>query len=161
IADRPASRSACTGACSSASLSLLRRSAVIRTTKSRAARLRSRGRGCDARGVMFAPIVSRPQRALVEGGALAALYGIYEVVRGAGDASIAVARDHTHDIVSLERALHVFGERTVQEWSRGVPFLPALLGVAYMTLHFGVTTLGMRWIYRNRKDAFPLVRTTL
>jgi hypothetical protein len=110
---------------------------------------------------MFAPIVSRPQRALVEVGALAALYGVYEAARGAGDASLAVARDHTGDIVSLERALHVFGERTVQEWSRGVPYLPALLGVAYMTLHLTVTTLGMRWIYRNRPDAFPLVRTTL
>ena len=110
---------------------------------------------------MFAPLVSRPQRALVEVGALAALYGVYEAARGAGDASLAVARDHTDDIVSLERALHVFGERTVQEWSRGVPYLPALLGVAYMTLHLAVTTLGMRWIYRNRPDAFPQVRTTL
>src|SRR5262245_3696848 len=110
---------------------------------------------------MFAPLVSRPQRALVEVGVLAALYGVYEAVRGAGDASLAVARDHTDDIVSLERALHVFGERTVQEWSRGVPYLPALLGVAYMTLHLGATTLALRWVYRNRPNAFPLLRTTL
>src|SRR5262245_22306384 len=92
---------------------------------------------------------------------LAALYGVYELVRGAGDSSLAVARDHTSDIVSLERTLHVFGERTVQAWSHGVPYLPALLGVAYMSLHFGATILALRWVYRERREAFPLVRTTL
>src|SRR5207245_85397 len=87
-------------------------------------------------------------------------YAMYEVVRGAGDTSVALARDHTADIVSLERGLHVFHEQTVQEWSRGVPYLPALLGVAYMTLHFGVTAFAVRWVYRARRDAFPLRRTT-
>jgi len=92
---------------------------------------------------------------------LAALYATYEVVRGAGDTNLTVARDHTADIVSLERTLHVFSERTVQEWSHGVPYLPALLGLAYMSLHFGATALAVRWVYRERREAFPLVRTTL
>ena len=109
----------------------------------------------------FAASLARPHRAAAELGLLAALYGVYELVRGAGDASLAVARDHTSDIVSLERTLHVFGERTVQAWSHGVPYLPALLGVAYMSLHFGATTLALRWVYRERREAFPLVRTTL
>ena len=30
-----------------------------------------------------------------------------------------------------------------------------------MSLHFGATTLAVRWVYRERPDAFPLVRTTL
>src|ERR1041385_3879155 len=105
--------------------------------------------------------LSRRHRALVEIAALSSLYGVYELVRGAGDASLAVARDHTHDIVSLERTLHLFSERTVQEWSHGVAFLPTLLGLAYMSLHLGVTALAMRWVYRERPHAFPLVRTTL
>jgi len=92
---------------------------------------------------------------------LAALYATYEVVRGAGDTNLTVARDHTADIVSLEHTLHVFSERTVQEWSHGVPYLPALLGLAYMSLHFGATALAVRWVYRERREAFPLVRTTL
>jgi PAP2 superfamily len=92
---------------------------------------------------------------------LAALYATYEVVRGAGDTDLTVARDHTADIVSLERTLHAFSERTVQEWSHGVPYLPALLGLAYMSLHFGATALAVRWVYRERREAFPLVRTTL
>jgi hypothetical protein len=111
-------------------------------------------------GLMLASFLSRPYRALVEVGILAGLYGVYEVVRGAGDASLSVARDHTADIVALERSLHVFSERTVQEWSHGVPYLPALLGLAYMSLHFGATTLAVRWVYRERREAFPLVRTT-
>jgi hypothetical protein len=109
----------------------------------------------------FASSLSRPHRAIVELGMLASLYAVYEVARGAGDASLAVARAHTADIVALERSLHVFGERAVQEWSHSVPYLPALLGVAYMSLHFGATTLAIRWVYRERRESFPLVRTTL
>jgi cytochrome bd-type quinol oxidase subunit 2 len=92
---------------------------------------------------------------------LAFLYALYEAVRGAGDASLSVARDHTADIVALERVFNVFNERAVQEWSRGVPYLPALLGLAYMSLHFGATAFAVRWVYRERRQAFPLVRTTL
>src|SRR3954453_15623564 len=113
------------------------------------------------RVLMLSSTLARPHRAGVEVGILAFLYGMYEVVRGAGDTSVSVARDHTSDIVSLERGLHVFHEQAVQEGSRGVPFLPALLGGAYMTLHFGVTAFAVRWVYRQRPDAFPLVRTTL
>ena len=111
--------------------------------------------------MLLASSLFRPHRAAVEVAILASLYGIYEAVRGAGDASLSVARDHTSDIVALERALHVFNERAVQEWSRGVPYLPALLGLAYMSLHFGATTLAVRWVYRERREAFPLVRLTL
>lgn len=121
----------------------------------------ARGPECEARDVFVKPSLFRPYRAAVEVGMLVFLYAVYEAVRGAGDASLSVARDHTSDIVALERVLHMFSERTVQEWSRGVPYLPALLGVAYMTLHFGATALAVRWVYRERPQAFPLVRTTL
>jgi hypothetical protein len=30
-----------------------------------------------------------------------------------------------------------------------------------MSLHLGATALAVRWVYRNRPNAFPLVRTTL
>src|SRR3954454_16221727 len=30
-----------------------------------------------------------------------------------------------------------------------------------MSLHFGATALTVRWVYRERRDSFPLVRTTL
>jgi hypothetical protein len=73
---------------------------------------------CESRCMLLASSLFRPHRAAVEVAILASLYGIYEAVRGAGDASLSVARDHTSDIVALERGLHVFNERAVQEWSR-------------------------------------------
>jgi PAP2 superfamily protein len=103
----------------------------------------------------------RPHRAAVELTLLGVLYAAYEAARGAADASLTVAREHTADIVSLERSLHVFAERSVQDWAHGIPFLATFLGLAYMSLHLGATGLVVRWVYRNRPDAFPLVRTTL
>jgi hypothetical protein len=110
---------------------------------------------------MLASFLSRPHRAAVEVGLLAALYGVYEVVRGMGDTSLAAALGNTADIVALERFLGVFHEQALQDWSHQVPYLPALLGVAYMSLHFGGTTLAVGWVYRAHRHAFPLLRTTL
>jgi hypothetical protein len=110
---------------------------------------------------MLANSLSRRHRALVEVGMLAALYGVYELVRGTREASVDAALSNTADIVSLERFFHVFHEQSLQAWSHHVPYLPALLGLAYMTLHFGATTLAVRWVYRDHHAAFPLVRTTL
>ena len=110
---------------------------------------------------MFRSLLARPHRALAEIGALAALYAVYESVRGAGGPSLEAARQHTADIVALERGLHVFHEQQLQSAAHAVPALPLLLGLAYMLLHFGGTAVAMRWIYRNRRDAFPLVRTAL
>ena len=110
---------------------------------------------------MLATILTRRHRALVELGMLAGLYALYEAVRGTREATLTEALRNTGDVVSIERALHVFHERAVQDWSHAVPYLPAALGLAYMTLHFGATTLALRWVYRERREAFPLVRTTL
>ena len=105
--------------------------------------------------------LARPQRAPAELGALAGLYVLYELCRGAGSASLSLARAHTADVVSLERGLHLFHERGVQDWAQGLPILPVALGLAYMTMHLAMTALAMRWVYRTRRDAFPVVRTTL
>jgi hypothetical protein len=104
---------------------------------------------------------ARPHRAIAEVAALVGLYALYEVLRGSGGIDFALARAHTEHIVSLERALGVFQERDVQHWAQGLPLMSTLLGIAYMTLHGGVTAGVVRWVYRQRPDAFPLVRTTL
>src|SRR5262249_38760015 len=78
------------------------------------------------RGFMSVAPLSRtassPHRGSIEVATLVALYAIYEVVRGQGNATVAVAREHTHWVVDIERSLHVFGERAVQQ---GVDTLPA------------------------------------
>ena len=89
------------------------------------------------------------------------LYGLYEVVRGQGHATLGVAREHTDGIVALERHLHLFGERTIQQAAHWVPALPTLLGIAYITLHFLGTAAFLIWLHRTHPERFPVVRNTL
>jgi hypothetical protein len=98
---------------------------------------------------------------LVEVATLAGLYGIYEIVRGQGDATLPTARGHTDEIVALERHLHIFGERAVQHAAHALPGLPTLLGAAYIALHFVGTAVFLVWLHRRHREHFPLVRNTL
>jgi hypothetical protein len=97
----------------------------------------------------------------VEVATLASLYGVYEIVRGQGDATLAAAREHTDAIVSLERNLHVYGEHTLQRLAHGLPGVPTLLGIAYIVLHFLGTAVALVWLHRRHRSAFPVVRNTL
>jgi hypothetical protein len=106
-------------------------------------------------------VIARPHGGFVELAGLVALYGVYEGVRGFGDASLQVAQAHTREIVALERDLSLFVERSIQRWVEQVPSLPPLLGGAYMTLHLGATALMLVWVFRRHRERFPLVRTTL
>jgi hypothetical protein len=105
--------------------------------------------------------LARPHRGVAEVASLFALYGVYELVRGFGDASLDVARRHASDIVALEQRLGLYGERGVQELAERVPGLPALLGVAYIALHLLGTAGVLVWVYRRHRDRFPMIRTTL
>ena len=102
-----------------------------------------------------------PHRGSVEVATLAALYAIYEVVRGQGHATVAAARAHTDWVVAVERHMHVFGERAVQRAADTLPALPAVLGFAYIALHFVGTAGFLVWLHRRHRERFPLVRNTL
>lgn len=104
---------------------------------------------------------ARRQTGLAELGVVIVLYALYEVFRGVGDASLAVARDHASDIVALERMFKVFVEGAVQDWAAGVPGLPTFLGVAYVTLHLGATGVALFWLHRSHPQRFPLLRNAL
>ena len=106
-------------------------------------------------------LVSSPHRGLVEGATLVALYGVYELIRGGGNATLSAARAHTDSIVSFERHLHVFGEQSLQNAAHTVPALPSLLGAAYVLLHFVGTTTFIVWMYRRHREHFAFVRNTL
>jgi hypothetical protein len=105
--------------------------------------------------------LSKSHSGLREIGALAALYAVYEVVRGFGSEDYDTAFENTADIVELERSLGVFGEAAVQRAAESIGWLPALLGLAYIALHFAGTTAAIIWVYRRHRAHFPLVRTTL
>ncbi len=111
-------------------------------------------------GAMVRSWLSRSHSGMREIAGLAALYGLYEVIRGAGHANVDVAMRHTDEIVAVEQTLGVFVERSVQQAFEGIPYAPALLGLLYVTLHFVGTAIALTWIHRKRPDRFPLVRTT-
>jgi hypothetical protein len=89
------------------------------------------------------------------------LYGLYELARGlvVGDAH--EADHHAHQLVALERSLHLFLEANVQHAAHTLPGLTSLLGTAYLTLHLALTAGVLLWLHQRRPAAFAFVRTTL
>ena len=51
--------------------------------------------------------LSRSHSGVREIAGLAVLYGLYEVIRGAGTENVQTAMSHTNDIVAVEQALGV------------------------------------------------------
>jgi len=106
-------------------------------------------------------VLGRPYPGGVEVAALFALYAVYELVRGLGSTSFGAAQAHADAIVSLERRLHIFTESGIQDWASSIPFLPGLLGLAYIILHVTATSAVLIWVYRSRRAHFAVVRTSL
>ena len=109
---------------------------------------------------MFRSWLSHSHSGAREIGGLAVLYGLYEVIRGAGGESAEAALANTADIVAVERAVGIYVERSVQSAFEAIPYAPALLGLAYVLLHFVGTAVALVWVHRRHPDRFPLVRTT-
>ena len=72
----------------------------------------------------------------------AALYGLYEVVRGAGGENVQAALANTADIVAFEQAVGIYVERGLGDL-RGDPVRADLLGLAYVLLHFVGTAVAL------------------
>jgi len=104
---------------------------------------------------------SRSHSGLQELGALAVLYGLYEVVRGVPNENVEAAMRHTSEIVALEQDVGIYVEHGVQRTLDALPVLPTVLGLAYVLLHFAGTTAALVWLHRRHPEHFPIVRTTL
>jgi hypothetical protein len=89
------------------------------------------------------------------------LYAVYEATRGLVTGDPYVALRHAHEVVSLERSLHIFVEGPVQQAALAVPGLVGTLGFAYLSFHLALTGGLLLWLHRRRPAAYPLVRTTL
>jgi hypothetical protein len=87
--------------------------------------------------------LSRSHSGAREIAGLAVLYGLYEVIRGAGGENAEAALANTADIVAVEQAFGVYVERSVQSAFEAIPFAPALLGLAYVLLHFVGTAVAL------------------
>jgi hypothetical protein len=97
----------------------------------------------------------------VEAAMVLGLYALYETTRGVVAGGPSVALRHAHDVVAVERSLHVFVEGAVQRAAERVPGAIGTLGLAYLTLHLAVTGFLLVWLHRRRPAAYPFVRTTL
>ena len=106
-------------------------------------------------------LATRTYRGSVEIAAAVLLYAVYEVVRGLGGEDWTAAIANTADIVAVERALGLYWEHGIQQASLAVPGLGSVLGFLYLALHLVGTSAFLIWVYKRRRDAFALVRTTI
>src|SRR5262245_52387119 len=109
---------------------------------------------------MVRGLLSRSHSGGREIAGLAVLYALYELIRGAGGENVQAALRHTADIVAFEQAVGIYVERGVQNAFASIPYAPAVLGLAYVLLHFVGTAVALVWVHRRHPDRFPLVRTT-
>ena len=85
-------------------------------------------------------------------------YYLYRIVRGIVDGRAAVAFDHARQVISLERALHLFSEPAINAWTAGRPWLIDIASWMYVNSHFTITTLTLAFIYLFRNESFYFVR---
>lgn len=76
-------------------------------------------------------------------------YKLYSYIRNAVHTEQSTAVHRGHQIVDLERTLHIFHEQSVNAWVAGQHWLAYICNYYYATLHF-VVTIGVGvWVYRK------------
>ena len=97
--------------------------------------------------------VARPPdrfRWLRELGLLVGLYAGYSVARLLGDADLAGATANAHDLLALERSLHIDIEAPANSALQAWPLLAIVASYWYSLLHYVVTPAVLVWVYRRR-----------
>lgn len=95
------------------------------------------------------------RRGLREVGVVLAAVAAYELARRAIHPSWPVAARHAHDVLALERRLHLAWEAPLQHAL--APASPALTAV-YLGAQFGATGLFFLWLWRAAPDVYPRFR---
>jgi len=85
-------------------------------------------------------------------------YWLYRLVRGQVWDQSAAAFEHARNVVSLERALHVFIEPSVQSWALNTGWADQVGSWMYLNTHFIVTTCTLAFIYLFRNEHYYFVR---
>lgn len=94
-------------------------------------------------------------------GLLAALYGLYSLVRNSvGDVRV-VAFQNAAAILHLEDAWNLAVERGLNAWVHASDVLSAVVALHYATLHFLVTPAVLVWLYRRRRAQYRVVSGAL
>jgi membrane-associated phospholipid phosphatase len=82
----------------------------------------------------------------------------YETVRGIAESDNALPFENARSIMSTEKTLHFFVERSVQTWAMGHRFIIDFANFMYVNSHFVITTSVLVWLYLRHNDRFYFVR---
>ena len=104
---------------------------------------------------------ARRLRWLRELGLLVGLYAGYSAARLLGDADLAGATANAHDLLALERSLHLDIEGPANAAVQAWPLLAIVASYWYSLLHYVVTPAVLVWVYRRRHGDYPRVRNAL
>ena len=90
-------------------------------------------------------------------------YAVYTLVRNQGVAtdSVNAAFENAKDIISIERAVGLYHEESIQDAFLGHRWFISFWNVFYGTAHFLVTIGALVWMYRRDPRRYPLWRNTL
>src|SRR3954465_6762803 len=85
-------------------------------------------------------------------------YWLYRLVRGMVDGRTVEAFDNAREVISIERALGLFFEPSVNAWVSANSVITDFASWMYVNSHFAITTVTLAWIYLRRNERFYFVR---
>src|SRR5438270_7367590 len=85
-------------------------------------------------------------------------YLAYRLVRGLAEGSAGAAFAHARDLISLERALHLFVEPSIQAWASGSHLVMGGASWLYVNAQTSVTIGALLYLYLFRNRSFYFVR---
>lgn len=93
--------------------------------------------------------------------AIGVFYAVYSTIRNAAPENVRLAKEHALELIDLQRALGIYHERAINQWSLDVQPLVVASNYFYGSLHF-VVTIGVGiYLFKRWSDDYPLWRNTL
>src|ERR1039457_4553736 len=87
-----------------------------------------------------------------------AAYFAYDLVRGLVEGRATAAFQHARELISIERALHVFVEPSVQAWASGSHVVMVAASWLYVNAQTSVTVGALLYLYFRHNRSFYFVR---
>lgn len=94
-------------------------------------------------------------------GIVLAVVGIYFLLRGAAPDRLGFSVEVTRHLVNIERALGVFWEPRIQEWSIQSGAVKEFANFVYAYMHFPVLAVVGAWLWTRDREAFRFMRNVM
>ncbi|HWX74412.1 MAG TPA: phosphatase PAP2 family protein [Solirubrobacteraceae bacterium] len=86
---------------------------------------------------------------------------VYDLVRGLVEGRATAAFQNARELISIERALHLFVEPSVQTWASGSHFVMVVSSWLYVNAQTSITLAALVYLYMRRNRSFYFVRNML